>query len=98
MCTLNGCQQSGGSGNREHTARALTGENTPFTVDACCDARCSVGGAQFCLDNAREYTKARQQFGGPISSFQATQFKVADMATSVQVGAAGVPGGQEGDA
>ncbi|KAL4422755.1 hypothetical protein ABPG75_008952 [Micractinium tetrahymenae] len=45
---------------------------------------CSVGGAQFCLDTAREYTKARQQFGGPISGFQATQFKVADMATSIQ--------------
>lgn len=45
---------------------------------------CSIGGAQFCLDTAREYTRARQQFGGPISGFQATQFKVADMATSIQ--------------
>ncbi|PSC72985.1 acyl-dehydrogenase [Micractinium conductrix] len=45
---------------------------------------CSVGGAQFCLDTAREYAAARQQFGSPIASFQASQFKIADMATSIQ--------------
>lgn len=51
-----------------------------------------MGGAQFCLDTAREYTRARQQFGGPISGFQATQFRVADMATSIQAGRAGGQG------
>lgn len=47
-------------------------------------AACSLGGAQFALDTARGYASSRQQFGRPISEFQATQFKVADMATSLQ--------------
>lgn len=55
---------------------------------SCLGAR-SVGGAQLCLDTAREYTRARQQFGGPISAFQATQFRVADMATSIQASGQG---------
>lgn len=46
---------------------------------------CSVGGAQFCLDTARTYTQQRQQFGSLIASYQATQFRIADMATQVQV-------------
>ncbi|KAI3430470.1 hypothetical protein D9Q98_005065 [Chlorella vulgaris] len=45
---------------------------------------CSIGGAQFCLDSAREYTRSRQAFGSPVSHFQATQFRIADMATTVQ--------------
>lgn len=44
----------------------------------------SVGGAQFCLDAARAYVSQRQQFGAPLASYQATQFKVADMATQIQ--------------
>lgn len=44
-------------------------------------AACSVGGAQFCLDYARRYAEERHQFGKTIGSFQATEFKVADMAT-----------------
>ncbi|PRW32835.1 acyl- dehydrogenase [Chlorella sorokiniana] len=45
---------------------------------------CSIGGAQFCLDTARQYAHQRQQFGSPIANFQATQFKFADMATQLQ--------------
>jgi hypothetical protein len=52
---------------------------------------CSVGGAQFCLDTAREYTQQRRAFGSTLAQFQATQFRIADMATALQVGA-GVPG------
>ena len=44
----------------------------------------SVGGAQFCLDYAHEYSRGRRQFGRPLSDFQATQFKLADMQTAVQ--------------
>ena len=44
---------------------------------------CSVGGAAFCLDRALQYASERRQFGQPISQFQAIQFKLADMATSV---------------
>ncbi|PCI62079.1 MAG: acyl-CoA dehydrogenase [Kordiimonadales bacterium] len=47
-------------------------------------AACSVGGAQRALDEAITYTKDRKQFGKSISSFQATQFKLADMATDLE--------------
>lgn len=45
---------------------------------------CSVGGAAFCVDYARDYARSRRQFGHSIASFQATQFRLADMATQVQ--------------
>lgn len=46
-------------------------------------AACSVGGAAFCLETAQQYASVRAQFGRPIGSFQATQFRLADMATSL---------------
>ncbi len=45
----------------------------------------SVGIAQACLDAALAYAKERRQFGRPISGFQAIRFKLADMATSVEL-------------
>ncbi len=45
---------------------------------------CSLGGAQAALDASVEYTKDRQQFGKSISTFQNTQFKLADMATELE--------------
>lgn len=47
-------------------------------------AACSLGGAQLALDKAIAYVKERKQFGRPISEFQATQFKLADMATDLE--------------
>ncbi len=47
-------------------------------------AACSVGGAQFCLDHAKDYVSHRKQFGRAVADFQATQFTLADMATSLQ--------------
>ena len=44
---------------------------------------CSLGGARRCLDLAIDYTKQRQQFGQAIASFQATQFRLADMASEL---------------
>ena len=44
-----------------------------------------LGLAQGALDMAIKHAKARRQFGQPIGSFQATQFKIADMATKVEV-------------
>lgn len=46
-------------------------------------ATCSVGAAQGALDAARRYLHQRQQFGKPLASFQALQFKLADMATEL---------------
>ena len=45
---------------------------------------CSLGGAQACLDLAVDYVKERKQFGRAIADFQATQFKLADMATELE--------------
>ncbi|MHB1652878.1 MAG: acyl-CoA dehydrogenase family protein [Desulfitobacteriaceae bacterium] len=44
-----------------------------------------VGIAQAALDAALKYAKERKQFGKTLSSFQAIQFKLADMATQVQL-------------
>ena len=46
-------------------------------------AACSIGGARTALEAARDYAKERKQFGQPIAAFQATQFKLADMATEL---------------
>ena len=45
---------------------------------------CSLGGAQLALDTAQAYATTRKQFGKALSEFQATQFKLADMATELQ--------------
>jgi alkylation response protein AidB-like acyl-CoA dehydrogenase len=44
---------------------------------------CSLGGGQRALDEAIAYTRQRQQFGKAIVDFQASQFKLADMATEL---------------
>lgn len=46
-------------------------------------ATCSLGGAYAALKQSVEYTQGRKQFKKPISSFQNTEFKLADMATSL---------------
>ena len=46
-------------------------------------ASCSLGGAGFALDTAKDYMETRNQFGRPLKDFQALQFKIADMATEL---------------
>lgn len=46
-------------------------------------ATCSVGAAQGALTQAQSYMQERKQFGKAIASFQALQFKLADMATEL---------------
>lgn len=46
-------------------------------------ATCSVGAAQGAYDTARRYMQERRQFGQPLASFQALQFKLADMLTHI---------------
>ena len=48
-------------------------------------ASCSLGGAAYSLEAAKEYMKQRKQFGKQLSEFQYLQFKLADMATNIQV-------------
>ncbi len=49
---------------------------------------CSLGAASEALERATLYSKDRKQFGKPIADFQATQFKLADMATDLEAGRA----------
>src|SRR5690606_36730178 len=46
-------------------------------------ATCSVGAAQGALTQAQSYLHERKQFGQSLASFQALQFKLADMATEL---------------
>ncbi len=45
---------------------------------------CSLGGASEAFNLAKAYIQTRTQFGKPIAAFQASQFKIADMATELQ--------------
>lgn len=49
-------------------------------------AAMGVGLAQGAYDLAVAYAAKRQQFGRPISSFQAIRFQLADMATEIEAG------------
>ena len=51
-------------------------------------AAMGVGLAQGAYDLAYAYAKEREQFGRPISKFQAIQFRLADMATEIEAGRA----------
>ncbi|RYH20183.1 hypothetical protein EON65_24300 [archaeon] len=44
---------------------------------------CSLGAAQACFEMALAYTKERKQFKKSIAEYQATQFKLADMAGKI---------------
>jgi alkylation response protein AidB-like acyl-CoA dehydrogenase len=46
-------------------------------------ATCSIGTAQAAVNRSQAYMLERQQFGAPLASFQALQFKLADMVTEL---------------
>ena len=46
---------------------------------------CSVGGAQAALEKSLAYVGERKAFGKTIDSFQSVQFRLADMATELEV-------------
>jgi len=48
-------------------------------------AAIAVGAAQACLNESLRYAKERVQFRKPIASFQAIQFKLADMAVAIEL-------------
>jgi butyryl-CoA dehydrogenase len=65
-------------GGYQQFLKALTGGRIAI-------AALSVGLGQACLDAALSYSRERIAFGRPISAFQAVQFKLADMATEVEL-------------
>ena len=46
----------------------------------------AVGVARAAFEDSIKYAQQRQQFGQPISQFQAIQFKLADVATKIEAG------------
>ncbi|MFI5308798.1 MAG: acyl-CoA dehydrogenase family protein [Polyangiales bacterium] len=46
----------------------------------------SIASCRRSLDDTLEYVKQRRAFGQPIASFQNTQFKLAELATEVEIG------------
>ena len=48
-------------------------------------AACALGGAQAALDRTLAYLQDRRAFGQKLSDFQALQFRLADMATELEV-------------
>jgi hypothetical protein len=46
---------------------------------------CSLGAAWAALDKARAYVRERKAFGREIADFQSVQFKLADMATDLEM-------------
>jgi alkylation response protein AidB-like acyl-CoA dehydrogenase len=55
-----------------------------FNINRVVAASQGVGVAQGALDKAVKYVKQRKQFGHFIGAFQATQFKIAEMATWIE--------------
>ena len=65
------------------------GEGLKIALATLDTLRCTVGAAavglaQRALEEAIQYSRRRHQFGQPLSEFQATQFKLADMATELE--------------
>src|SRR5271169_7004389 len=48
-------------------------------------AACSLGGAQCAMEKSLSYMKERKAFGKRLDEFQALQFRLADMATDLEV-------------
>merc|ERR1719262_193491 len=46
----------------------------------------SLGAAEFCVEQAREYTVGRKQFGSPLAANQLIQKKLADAVTEITLG------------
>ena len=74
---------------RENLIGGKEGEGFPqimqlFNINRVIAASQGVGVAQGALDKAVQYVKQRKQFGQPLSAFQATQFKIAEMAAWIE--------------
>ncbi len=69
-------------GERGHGSRIMlhTLDNGRLSIAAM-----GLGCAQGAYEAALEYAKQREQFGRPITKFQAISFKLADMATKIEL-------------
>ena len=65
-------------------SRSLATPKESLKIQVQASAITAVGIAQGALDEAMAYARQRVQFGKPISSFQAIQHMLADMATQIE--------------
>ena len=56
-----------------------------LSIERLIIAAMSVGNARRALDDVIAYTREREQFGRPLSSFQALRHRLADLATDVEL-------------
>ena len=56
-----------------------------FNENRIRQAAASLGAAQFCIDESIEYAKQRKPFGKPLSTNQAIQFPLAELATQAEM-------------
>jgi alkylation response protein AidB-like acyl-CoA dehydrogenase len=68
----------GKEGNGFHQSMVFLDHTRPST---CAQA---VGLAQGAMEKAIQHVRERRQFGKPVASFQATRFKIAEMATRIE--------------
>jgi acyl-CoA dehydrogenase len=61
---------------------------TKLQQERLCIAVGSVASSRRALEDTLDYVKQRKAFGQPIAHFQNTQFKLAELATEVEVGQA----------
>ena len=61
---------------------------TELQPERLCIGVSSIASCRRALDDTMEYVKQRKAFGQPIAGFQAIQFKLAELATEVEVGQA----------
>ena len=80
---------------RVPVANLLGGEGNGFKIlmeklqqERICIAISAIASCRRALDDTIEYVKQRRAFGQPIAAFQNTQFKLAELATQVEVGQA----------
>lgn len=56
-----------------------------LSIERLIIAAMSIGAAARALDDVIEYAREREQFGRPISSFQALRHRIADIATDIEI-------------
>ena len=71
-----------------HEGRGFKQLMQKLQQERLCIAVGSVASCRRALDDTMEYVKQRKAFGQPIAGFQAIQFKLAELATEVEVGQA----------
>jgi alkylation response protein AidB-like acyl-CoA dehydrogenase len=80
-CVISDTQKIGGVGDGFKQALSIL-DGGRISIAAL-----SLGIAKGAYEFALQYSKEREQFGKPISSFQGISFKLADMATQIQAAA-----------